>query len=113
VSDVNGDGSILCVGSVALDSVETPFGTAERVIGGSAVYFAAAASLFHEVKIVGVVGDDYPLRELEFLTERGADLSGIEQRAGESFFWAGRYHFDLNSRDTLETRLGVFADFEP
>jgi sugar/nucleoside kinase (ribokinase family) len=113
VSDVNGDGSILCVGSVALDSVETPFGRAERVIGGSAVYFTAAASLFHEVKVVGVVGDDYPLQELEFLAERGADLSGIEQRAGESFFWAGRYHFDLNSRDTLETKLGVFAHFEP
>ena len=113
MSGLNGDGSILCVGSVALDSVETPFGRAERVIGGSAIYFTAAASLFHEVKVVGVVGDDYPLRELEFLTERGADLSGIEQRAGESFFWAGRYHFDLNSRDTLETKLGVFAHFDP
>jgi sugar/nucleoside kinase (ribokinase family) len=113
VSGPNVDGSILCVGSVALDSVETPFGRADRVIGGSAVYFTAAASLFHEVKVVGVVGDDYPLRELDFLAERGADLSGIEQRSGESFFWAGRYHFDLNSRDTLETKLGVFAHFEP
>jgi sugar/nucleoside kinase (ribokinase family) len=109
----NGEGSILCVGSVALDSVETPFGRAERVIGGSAVYFTAAASLFHDVKVVGVVGDDYPLHELDFLADRGADLSGIERRDGESFFWAGRYHFDLNSRDTLETKLGVFAHFEP
>jgi sugar/nucleoside kinase (ribokinase family) len=105
--------SILCVGSVALDSIETPFGKADRVLGGSAVYFTAAASLFTPVRVVGVVGDDYPLDELGFLRERGADLSGIEQRAGESFFWAGRYHFDLNTRDTLETKLGVFADFEP
>ncbi len=105
--------SILCVGSVALDSVETPFGKADRVLGGSANFFSAAASLFHPVRVVGVVGDDYPLDELGFLEERGVDLGGIEQRPGESFFWAGRYHFDLNSRDTLETRLGVFADFKP
>jgi sugar/nucleoside kinase (ribokinase family) len=105
--------SILCVGSVALDSVETPFGKAERVIGGSAVYFTAAASLFTHVKVVGVVGEDYPLEKLDFLSSRGADLSGIEQREGDSFFWAGRYHFDLNTRDTLQTELGVFADFEP
>ncbi len=105
--------SILCVGSVALDSVETPFGKAERVIGGSAVYFAAAATLFDPVRIVGVVGDDYPMGELDFLSARGADLSGIQKVPGESFFWAGKYHYDLNSRDTLETRLGVFADFQP
>jgi sugar/nucleoside kinase (ribokinase family) len=113
MAESGGDGAILCVGSVALDSVETPFGAAERVIGGSAVYFTAAASLFNEVKVVGVIGNDYPLAELDFLAERGADLSGIESRDGDSFFWAGRYHFDLNSRDTLETRLGVFAEFEP
>jgi sugar/nucleoside kinase (ribokinase family) len=77
------------------------------------VYFTAAATLFTPVQVVGVVGEDYPLSELDFLRHRGADLSGIEQRAGESFFWAGRYHFDLNTRDTLETKLGVFADFEP
>jgi len=105
--------SILCVGSVALDSVETPFGKAERVLGGSAVFFSAAATFFSPVQIVGVVGDDYPHGDLDFLRERGADLSGIETRSGESFFWAGRYHYDLNSRDTLETRLGVFADFRP
>jgi sugar/nucleoside kinase (ribokinase family) len=105
--------SILCVGSVALDSVETPFGKAERVLGGSAVFFSAAATFFSPVRIVGVVGDDYPRARLAFLEERGADLSGIETRPGESFFWAGRYHYDLNSRDTLETRLGVFADFRP
>lgn len=105
--------SILCVGSVALDSVETPFGRAERVLGGSAVFFSAAATFFSPVRIVGVVGDDYPRGKLAFLEQRGADLSGIETREGESFFWAGRYHYDLNTRDTLETRLGVFADFRP
>ena len=105
--------SILCVGSVALDSVETPFGRAERVLGGSAVYFAAAATVFHPVQLVGVVGDDYPLADLDFLARRGADLGGIEEADGESFFWAGRYHYDLNTRDTLETRLGVFGDFQP
>jgi len=105
--------SILCVGSVALDSVETPFGKAERVLGGSAVFFSAAATFFSPVRMVGVVGDDYPRDHLDFLEERGADLSGIETRPGESFFWAGRYHYDLNTRDTLETRLGVFADFRP
>lgn len=105
--------STLVVGSVALDSVETPFGSAENVIGGSANYFAAAASLFTRVQVVGVVGRDYPLDELAFLTERGADLSGIESREGPNFSWGGRYHFDLNTRDTLFTELGVFADFEP
>ena len=105
--------SILVVGSVALDSVETPFGSADRVIGGSAVFFSAAASLLGPVRLVGVVGDDYPLEKLDFLTERGADLSGVGRAEGESFFWAGRYSYDLNSRDTLETRLGVFGDFEP
>lgn len=105
--------AILCVGSVALDSVETPFGKADRVVGGSAVYFSAAATHFSPVQVVGVIGDDYPLNELDFLAARGADLSGIEQAAGESFFWAGRYHYDLNTRDTLETKLGVLADFQP
>ncbi|HSG08485.1 MAG TPA: PfkB family carbohydrate kinase [Longimicrobiales bacterium] len=105
--------SILCVGSVALDSVETPFGKADRVLGGSAVFFSAAATLFSPVRMVGVVGDDYPFADLDFLRDRGADLAGIEKAPGESFFWAGRYHYDLNSRDTLETRLGVFADFMP
>ncbi|RMH21628.1 MAG: sugar kinase, partial [Gemmatimonadetes bacterium] len=105
--------SVLVVGSVALDSVETPFGTAERVLGGSAVFFSAAASIFCPVQVVGVVGDDYPWDELDFLRERGVDLSGVERTPGESFFWAGRYAYDLNSRDTLETRLGVFAEFSP
>jgi len=76
--------SILCVGSIALDSVETPFAKAERVLGGSAVFFASAATLFAPVRLVGVVGDDYPLDDLDFLTNRGADLSGIEQREGRA-----------------------------
>jgi sugar/nucleoside kinase (ribokinase family) len=105
--------SILVVGSVALDSVETPFGSADRVIGGSAVFFSAAASLLSDVGLVGVVGDDYPFEQLDFLSERGVDLSGVERAEGESFYWSGRYTYDLNSRDTLETRLGVFADFKP
>jgi len=104
---------ILVVGSVALDSVETPFGKAERVLGGSAVFFSAAASLFGPVGVVGVVGEDYPMGELDFLARRGADLAGIERRPGDSFFWAGRYSYDLNARETLETRLGVFAEFRP
>lgn len=105
--------AILVVGSVALDTVETPFGSADRVLGGSANYFAAAASLFGPVQVVGVVGDDYPMDRLAFLEARGVDLSGIERAAGESFFWKGRYHYDLNSRDTIWTRLGVFAEFRP
>jgi sugar/nucleoside kinase (ribokinase family) len=105
--------SLLVVGSVALDAVETPFGTADRVLGGSAVFFSAAASLFSSVQVVGVVGEDYPLEELDFLTARGVDLAGVEQVEGASFFWAGRYNDDLTSRETLETRLGVFADFKP
>jgi sugar/nucleoside kinase (ribokinase family) len=104
---------ILVVGSVALDSVETPFGTAEAVLGGSANFFAAAASLFGKVRMVGVVGNDYPMDRLDFLVERGVDLTGVETRPGPSFFWEGRYDYDLNSRETISTRLGVFADFQP
>ena len=105
--------SILVVGSVALDTVHTPFGDVTDTVGGSAVHFAAAASLFAPVQVVAVVGDDYPHHELDFLVGRGVDLSGIEARPGESFRWAGRYGYDLSSRETLETRLGVFADFHP
>lgn len=105
--------SILVVGSVATDRIETPFGVADRTLGGAATYFSAAASLFQPVRLVGVIGSDFPEEELRFLRERGVDLSGLERAEGESFFWSGRYHYDLNARDTLETRLGVFADFEP
>ncbi|HEX9109098.1 MAG TPA: PfkB family carbohydrate kinase [Longimicrobiales bacterium] len=105
--------SLLVVGSVALDTVETPFGRAEEALGGSATFFSAAASLFCPVQVVAVVGRDYPLQALDFLKERGVDLSGVAQLEGESFRWSGVYSYDLNSRETLETRLGVFADFQP
>jgi sugar/nucleoside kinase (ribokinase family) len=104
---------LLVVGSIALDTVETPFGRAEDVLGGSATFFTAAASCFCPVRVVGVVGSDFPRAGLDFLDERGADLSGVEHAEGESFRWAGEYSYDLNSRETLDTRLGVFADFQP
>ena len=105
--------SLLVVGSVALDSVETPFGKVDDALGGSATFFSAAASFFSDVQLVGVIGDDYPTHRLDFLAARGVDLSGVDRVAGESFRWAGVYSFDLNSRETRETRLGVFADFKP
>jgi sugar/nucleoside kinase (ribokinase family) len=105
--------SLLVVGSVALDSIETPFGAVQDALGGSATFFSAAASLFCKVQLVGVVGGDFPMNELGFLERRGVDLDGLEQQPGESFRWSGRYAFDLNSRETLETRLGVFAEFKP
>jgi sugar/nucleoside kinase (ribokinase family) len=101
------------VGSVALDSVETPFGSREEALGGSAVYFSHAACLLHPVQAVGVVGSDFPAGVLERLAKRGVDLSGIERKPGESFRWKGRYSYDLQNRDTIDTRLGVFADFNP
>ncbi len=105
--------SLLVVGSVALDAVETPFGKTDGAIGGSAVFFAAAGSLLHPVQMVGVVGKDYPMQDLKRIAKRGIDLSGVTVANGESFRWAGKYGFDLGSRETLETRLGVFADFKP
>jgi sugar/nucleoside kinase (ribokinase family) len=105
--------SVLVVGSVALDSVETPFGKADDVLGGSATFFSAAASHLTKVHVVGVVGSDYPLDKLQVLAGRGVDLSGVEQQEGESFRWRGRYRHDLNSAETLETRLGVFSHFRP
>ncbi len=105
--------SVLVVGSVALDSVETPFGKAENVLGGSATYFSASASLLTPVQVVGVVGTDYPVEQLEPLARRGVDLAGLERAEGESFRWRGRYRHDLNAAETLETRLGVFSHFRP
>jgi sugar/nucleoside kinase (ribokinase family) len=105
--------SLLVIGSVALDSIFTPFGETADALGGSAVYFSVAASLMHPVRVVGVVGSDYPVHELERLAPRGIDWSGVERCPGESFRWKGKYSYDLQSRETLETRLGVFADFVP
>lgn len=105
--------SLLAVGSVALDSVQTPFGSRDDALGGSAVFFSFAASILHPVQIVGVVGDDYPEPALEQLAQRGVDLRGVERAKGESFRWKGEYSYDLQNRETLETRLGVFAAFDP
>ncbi len=105
--------SVLVVGSVALDSVETPFGKAEEALGGSGTFFSASASHFTPVRLVGVVGDDYPIDKLQVLAERGVDLTGVERAQGESFRWRGRYRHDLNTAETLETRLGVFSHFRP
>ena len=105
--------SLLVVGSVALDSIFTPFGETADALGGSAVYFSVAGSVLHPVQVVGVVGGDYPVDELERLASRGIDWSGVERAEGESFRWKGKYSYDLQSRETLETRLGVFAHFQP
>ncbi len=105
--------SLLVVGSIALDSIFTPFGETADALGGSAVYFSVAGALLHPVQVVGVVGQDYPYAELERLASRGIDWSGVERAQGESFRWKGKYSYDLQSRETLETRLGVFADFQP
>jgi sugar/nucleoside kinase (ribokinase family) len=105
--------NLVAVGSFGLDTLETPFEKAERVLGGSAPYFALAAKLYTDVGVVAVIGDDYPQEHIDLLEKKGINLDGLQRAAGESFFWHGRYHFDMNSRDTLETRLGVFADFNP
>ncbi|HEX5037179.1 MAG TPA: PfkB family carbohydrate kinase [bacterium] len=105
--------SILVVGSVAFDHVKTPFGEAPEALGGSAVHFSAAASFFTAVRLVGVVGDDFPSSQLDFLRKRGVDTSGLEVAKGKTFRWKGEYGFDLNVAKTLETHLNVFADFAP
>jgi sugar/nucleoside kinase (ribokinase family) len=106
--------SITVVGSVAFDAVKTPFGERERMLGGAATYFALAASFFDQVQVVGRVGPDFGDDELAVLATRGTDVSDVERVAdGKTFFWAGEYGWDLNSRDTLDTQLGVFEDFRP
>ena len=104
---------LLVVGSIALDSVITPFGETADTLGGAAVFFAMAGAVLHPVQVVGVVGSDFPEAHLKALAARGVDLAGVERQKGESFRWKARYSYDLNSRETLETRLGVFADFRP
>jgi sugar/nucleoside kinase (ribokinase family) len=105
--------SLLVVGSIAYDSVETPFGRVEDALGGAAAHFSAAATFFTKVRLVGVVGEDYDLAHLDFLKERGADLGGVTCAKGRTFRWKGRYGFNLNEAETLDTQLGVFADFKP
>ena len=104
---------ILVVGSVAFDSIETPFGKGDDVLGGSATYFSTAASFFTGVQLVAVVGDDFPDEPRQFLTSRGVDLAGLQTRPGETFRWKGRYGYDLNEAQTLETHLNVFETFHP
>ncbi|MRR06048.1 MAG: sugar kinase [Deltaproteobacteria bacterium] len=104
---------ILVVGSVAFDSVETPFGMVENVLGGSATYFATSASYFTDVSLVAVVGDDFPAEHTSFLTSRNIDLRGLTRSSGKTFSWRGKYGYDLNEAQTLETRLNVFETFKP
>lgn len=106
-------GDLLVVGSVAIDSVETPFGREDDAIGGSALYFTAAASLFASVRLVAVIGEDFPTASLRFLEEREVDLTGLVRTRGRTFRWKGMYGFDLNEAHTLETHLNVFEDFDP
>jgi sugar/nucleoside kinase (ribokinase family) len=106
--------SVTVVGSIAYDAVRTPFGERERMLGGSAVHFALAASFFDEVRMVGPVGDDFATADVELLERRGVVTSDIEHVAGgKTFFWSGVYGWDLNDRETLDTQLNVFAEFQP
>jgi sugar/nucleoside kinase (ribokinase family) len=104
---------LLVVGSVALDSVETPFGKVSEVLGGAATYFSYAASFFTRVHLVGTVGQDFPDAHLKLLTTRGVDLAGLQVSQGRTFRWVGQYGYDLNEARTLDTQLNVFADFRP
>jgi sugar/nucleoside kinase (ribokinase family) len=106
--------SITVVGSIAFDTVKTPFGERERMLGGAAVHFALSASFCEEVRVVGPVGEDFGEAELDVLRSRGVDVADIERiEGGRTFFWHGEYGWDLNSRDTLDTQLGVFEGFAP
>ncbi len=105
--------SILVVGSVAYDTVDTPFGKAERVLGGSASFFSVAAALFAPVNLVGVVGSDFGEKQLAAFEGRPIDLAGLERAEGKTFHWQGRYSYDLNARDTIATDLNVFEFFKP
>lgn len=107
--------SLLTVGTVAFDDIETPSSRAEKVVGGACTYISLAASYFTSpVRVVSVVGDDFPEETLDYLRKRGVDLGGLQIKKGEkSFFWAGRYHSNFNSRDTLDTQLNVLATFDP
>lgn len=106
--------SLLVVGSVAFDAVETPFGVREKMLGGAATHFSLAASFFTDVRVVGVVGNDFTDDEMSVFHQRNIDTSDIQRiENGKTFFWRGRYDFDLNTAHTLDTQLNVFADFQP
>jgi sugar/nucleoside kinase (ribokinase family) len=104
---------ILVVGSVALDSIKTPFGKRDEILGGSATYFGVAASYFTDISMIAVVGEDFPEEHVAFLRRKGIDTSGLQRHEGRTFRWKGEYALDLNTRTTLETQLNVFADFSP
>ena len=106
---------LLIVGTVAFDAIETPFGKTDKILGGAGTFIGLSASHFNlQSAIVSVVGDDFPQEYLDLLTSRNIDISGLEVvKGGKTFFWSGRYHNDMNSRDTLATELNVLADFNP
>lgn len=104
---------LLIVGSVAYDSIKTPFGEAEKVLGGSASYASVAASFFNSVNLVAVVGEDFPKSEVEFFNSRNINTDGLNIKPGKTFFWKGEYGYDMNDAHTLDTQLNVFADFQP
>lgn len=106
-------GKLLVVGSVAFDTVRTPFGEATEVLGGSATYFSTAASFFTDVELIAVVGEDFPKEHLAFLRGRGIDLAGLERRRGKTFRWQGEYTYQLNEAHTLDTQLNVLETFRP
>lgn len=105
--------SVLVVGSTAFDDVETPFGSRKACLGGSSTYFSLAAALFTEVRLVSVVGEDFPAEHRELLAARGVRLDGLEVKEGATFRWSGRYSADMNSRETLDVQLNTFGDFRP
>jgi sugar/nucleoside kinase (ribokinase family) len=108
------ENSLIVVGSVAFDSIETPHGAVDEALGGSATYFSCAASFFAPPRLVGVVGEDFPEQHRRLFTERKIDTAGLQtQRGGKTFRWKGRYHSDMNARDTLEVHLNVFGSFDP
>ncbi len=104
---------ITVVGSVGLDSVETPYGKTESELGGAAIYFSLSASFFTSVNLIGVVGEDFPQNYIDCLISKGVNLDGLQKLPGKTFRWYGRYHKDMNNRDTLDTQLNVFENFKP
>ena len=105
--------SIVVVGTVAFDTIETPFGRGENVLGGSATYFSTSASFFTDVSLVAVVGEDFPEEHVAFLTSRDIDITGLSRIPGKTFHWSGKYGYDLNEAQTLDTQLNVLSEFRP